>query len=537
MMLKHIIIKIGLMTAGGALYPACLTAQKQNVGFDFRYIKHSNAWLTSENAAGLDNLKTDKASFAEAYFNKNNGRFINYHQPDNSYSYGALTESFVRLNDRIVFYGMVNYDKFTGKHMGGSTFIDPYYNPFNIVEYADSTAGTKEMETYHLTGAISAYVWKDLLIGLKIDYKTTSYFKTKDLRHTNDLMDMGVTAGFKYKFGSVADAGINYYYRRTTESIGFKSYGNTDQQFNSLIDFGAFLGRQERFGDSGYTDKDDTKPFFNKFNGASVQIELFPDRHTRFFNELGLRHRTGYYGKRSTTSVIYTEHQAHIYRYKGVMSHESAQSLHLIGLELEHESLQNFENAYRKETSSTGNASIIYYGQNKMLDKTTSFASLTYTGNLRVEDNNPTWVLNAGASLRSKELTSIVYPSFRKQLVNQLLGQASVTRNLKRQNHQLGFTGGCGYAVGNGTDKEDGEYGTSDSKSSAVSLNHYLYREFEYLTAAQLSGNIGFRYTRLWMPNLIKIYGEINYQHTRAFSVKYIGDTFGCLAIKLGCTF
>jgi hypothetical protein len=531
----RMICKIVPILVGGVLYSASLIAQNPEAWFDFGYIKNANAWLTSENAAGLNSLQVDKASVAEVYFNKSNGEFINYYQSDNSYTFGGLTESFFRLNKKTVLYGKINYTNFSGKHMGGSAFIDPYYNPFDIVEFADSTAGDKEMETYHLAGALSMQVWRDLILGARIDYKTASYFKTKDLRHTNDLMDLSVTAGLRYRISPGADAGMNYFYRRSTEGIEFRSFGNTDEPFNSLISFGSFLGRQERFGESGYTDATSNIPLFNEFQGLSLQLEISLCADLRFFNELGLKWRDGYYGERSSTSVTFTEHSSDIYQYRGVFSLEKNSSLHLLEINLEQESLENFENAYRKETIPGGSTTIVYYGETRMLDRKMFLVSAGYTGNLQVKNNNPAWVLKANAAFSDREQTVSVYPDYRKQTINQFHVEVSARRNMIRRDHMYSLYLGSGYASGGGTEQHDGKYGSGES--SAVSLDRYLHREYEYLTAPRVMGNAGFRYTRL-MANSMKIYGDVRYSFTKAASIDHLeGDTFQNLSLTVGCTF
>lgn len=529
------IYKMWLIPAAGVLYSASLMAQPQSNWTDFGYIKHSDAWLTSENASGLNNLKIGKISLAEAFFNKSDGKFINFYQSGNSYTFGGRTESFFRLNEKVVFYGKMDYSDFSGKNMGGSTLIDPYYNSFDIVEYADSTAGTKKMETYGFNGALSVHLWHGILLGLKADYKTISYFKTRDLRHANDLMDLSVTAGIRYRLKKIVDAGMNYYYRKTTENTSYESIGKTDQQFNSLISFGSFFGRQERFSDEGYTGEDDNNPFFNKFHGVSLQLDILPGRNLHFFNELSVKLRDGYFGKHSSTSVMYTRNEGDIFQYRGLISLARNKALHQLELKLAQENRANYEKAYREETSTAGNKTTVYYGETKVLNGTFLNASAGYTGNLQVSGNNPGWVVNAGACFYQKDQTVIIYPDYRKQTINQLMADASIQRNSIHQNNMYSFRFGGAYGWGSGTEKEDGSY-SSGSVGSADALDRYLYREYEYFTSSRVTGKAGFRYSRMMRKNL-RVYGDIQYTYTRAFSIEHIGDTFGQLAVGIGCLF
>ena len=72
---------------------------------DFEFIRSSSPWLSSRNAAGLGTMPTDRATVVEGVFTKENGALIGNAGSDNSYKAGAQTESYLRISDRIVFYG------------------------------------------------------------------------------------------------------------------------------------------------------------------------------------------------------------------------------------------------------------------------------------------------------------------------------------------------------------------------------------------------------------------------------------------------
>jgi len=533
-MIKEIYITLTwLLVIGGILLSRELQAQEQINWTDFDYVRTSSSWIISENAAGLDKLNTEKISFIEAFYNKENGDFINYYQSDNSYSYGALTESFYRLN-KVVFYGKMYYSNFSGKNMCGSSVLDPYFTPFDIVEFADSTAGKKKMETYHLTGALSLPIYKKLMLGLKADYKTISYYKIKDLRHTNDIMNLETTAGLSYSFEKIADIGVNYYFRKRTENTRYQAEGNTDQQFNSLISYGSFFGTQESFGTEGMTGDDGNNPFVDFIHGASFQIDLFPEKNIHFFNEVGMKWRSGYFGQKSSVNIQYTEHEANIFHYKGVISLRRIQTLHQLSINFDREDLLNFENSYKKSTTEGGNTTIVYYGQNQVLDRALSKASFVYTGNINVTDNNPEWVINAGVSVWRRDQMATFYPYYRKQDVKQVLATASLKKNIIRKNNMYTVALGGTYGSGSGFEKEDGSY--ANASKSYATLDRYLYREYEYLTAGRASGNIEFRYTKAF-PGNFRIFAGMKYDYTKAFDVSYIGDSFGKLAVNVGYIF
>ena len=534
-MIKKIYI-IWLILAGGGLCSADLFAQQPNNWIDFNYIKKLNAWLTCENAAGLDQLTVKKTSYIEAFLNKGDGDFINYYQSNNSYSFGGLTESFYRFKN-IVFYGKVDYSSFTGKNMGGSSLLDPYFSPFDIVEYADSTAGDKKMETYHLIGAMSFPICRKILLGVKADYKTVSYYKTKDLRHTNDLMDINVTAGIRYQYKNIVDIGFNYYFRRRVEGIAYQSEGNTDQQFNSLVSYGSFMGEQESYSSNGegFSRGTSQKPIVDYIHGPTVQLDLFPKSTIHFFNEFSLKWRDGYFGKKSSVNIRYTDHEADILKYRGEILYKKANALHQLAIFIKQENLTNYKNSYKSETeTSSGNTTIKYYGKTEVLDRTLIESSILYTGNLKIDNNNPIWVLKTGCSFWSREQVASVYPIYRKQDINQILVKASVKRNIIHDDNMFSITFGGIYGFGNGTAKKDGYYSSGDP--DYATLDRYLYREYEYLTTSRIAGNIGFRYTKAF-PQNYRLYGDVKYSYTKAFDVSSVGDYATRLRVSVGYIF
>ena len=102
--------------------------------YEFEFIRNTNPWLISDNAAGLGTLQVPRTSFVEAYFDKDDGGLIPVEGSDNSLEAGALTESYVRISDRIAFHGKLSYSYFQGKNMNGHYLMDPSYNPINFLE-------------------------------------------------------------------------------------------------------------------------------------------------------------------------------------------------------------------------------------------------------------------------------------------------------------------------------------------------------------------------------------------------------------------
>jgi hypothetical protein len=527
-------IQLRIIMVCVALSCANLSAMSQLT--DYGYMSAKTSWLVSENPTGINALDTAKISLVEIELNKGNGKFKNYHESDNCYEYGILTESYYRLSPKTVVYGKIVYSNFEGKNMGASTSINPYYNPFDIVEFADSTAGTKKKETYYLVGTLSTKLNNHFLLGLHVDYKNISYYKIKDLRHTNDFMDLNVKGGLQYIFSKNLETGIHYAYSRSTEGISFQSVGDKDQQFNSLISYGAFFGQQERFGESGYTQSADNKPYFNEYHTVGWQVNLFPRRKISVYNEVSASLRSGYYGKNSSTSVLYTEHKATLLHYKTIVSLKTQTALHKLQLDCNTENLENNVNIFKEETTAGGNTVTVYYGQNKVLERTTTDLTFGYTGNFGIKDNNPSWEAKAMINSRFNNKTVTIYPAYRKQAINEYTATLTAGKNVFSGNSTYtGFLEAT-YAFGTGYAAKDAKYDNSSS-TSVVSIDRYLYREYEYLTAKRMNGKAGFRYTKALPAMKLKLFTELAYGYTQAFSVNYIGNTYGEISAKVGCQF
>ncbi|NDV68503.1 DUF6850 family outer membrane beta-barrel protein [Dysgonomonas sp. 25] len=532
-----------LMLLGGVLCSANMAAQNDSIRWqDFSFIKQSDIRLTGYNAAGMKHLPIDYISSAAINATKQNGDFINYHQSEDNYTLGAQVESFYRLNPQIVFYGKVSYNYFEGKNMGGSAFINPYDNPFDIVEFADTTRGNKELENYHLTGAISADVYKGLTLGAKVDYRAANYAKTKDLRHKNKLMDLQATAGASYPLSKSVEIGANYYYRRTTEELTFKAYGTTDRIYTPLISYGAFFGVLETYQENagqGYTQAGRSNPMFNEFHGGSLQANVHLNNGISFLNEATYKSRDGYYGRKSSSTIVYSEHSARIWEYRGMLSFAQKRNKHVLEVNIDNEQLDNYENIYEKQTvPGEGSTSIIvYHGNLKVGDKETFNARAQYTGYLGIEDYNPAWVVSAGAQFWQRRQTASLYPYYRKQTIRYTRFNLQAERNIVNGLNMYSFLLGASYQTGSGTPKNDGLYATpSETTPKSSDLN--LYREYEYLTNNQIRSDIGFRYSRLLKHIGVKGYASLRYSLSKASDVQYLnGDKLNELTFSVGCTF
>ena len=142
----------------------------------------------------------------------------------------------------------MDYDNFAVKNMLGSVFINPERKPFDLSEDSLTNPGNKHRDTYNLVGAVGIDLWRGLAVGAKVDYTAANYAKYKDLRHRNSLMQLNLSLGIAAPIGKKWMLGANYIYGRSTESLRFVTYGKTEKVYKTLVDYGAFTGEVEQFG-------------------------------------------------------------------------------------------------------------------------------------------------------------------------------------------------------------------------------------------------------------------------------------------------
>ncbi|MNK00629.1 hypothetical protein D3C87_184180 [compost metagenome] len=527
-----------VLIIGGVFCSANLAAQQLDSTFvDINYVRRQSAWINSKNAAGLKHFNLSKLSNAEVFFDKSNGDFKNFHQSNDSYEYGLNTNSIYRLNDKIVFEGAISYQNFKGENMGGSTFIDPYKNPFDIVELDDNNKGIKRKETYGLHGAISVQMASKFSIGGRINYQAANFAKAKDLRHINKLLDMDLSAGGIYKINDLIEVGATYNYERRIESTFFKAYGNFQRGFSSLISFGSFFGTLETFGESGYTQENATRPLTNFSHGFSLQLNLQLNNNTHFFNEFTYSKPKGYFGEKGTVSYVFTEHAAESYNYYGVFVISKGKNEYQISLSANYGNLSNQENVYRRETTPGGVSRIVYYGKRDVLEKQDLDVDLAYVLFKDIQNYNPKWKIELNANYFRRQQTTTVYPFYRDQTINSYNANVHLKRNIVKAKQMYSFALCLGYGSGSGIAKYDGLYvPPSSSQAAPASMDLYLYQEFEYFTKPRVMADISLQYTKKLKQNIAP-YAKLSYNYTKAFDTQFLGSNFGIAGASVGCNF
>lgn len=503
---------------------------------DYDYVKSSEAWLSSKNAAGLKRLPVDGVSRAGIRSRFCNGGFVNYNESDKSFIYGLSTESFLRAGNSIVFSGSVSYDAETFESMSGSVFMNPSDNLFDILD-DEQYPGVKKKEMYRLKGGIAWSATPRLTIGTNLGYESGNYAKMKDLRHVNSLLDLDFAPGFSYYLGRRMLVGLNLAYRRRVESVGFQQSGQSSVSYNSLVSFGNFYGQKQVFSDGNYN-APTSQPLFDEYLGSDLQFSFEPLQGLKIFNELSYRDRSGYYGIRSSKSIVFSEHKGRLLGLSGEASYTVGNDAHRLEYIFQYSDGNNNQNVYSHVNDpETGNTVIKYSGSNEAGRKSVMIASVAYTFDKNIASFLPRWELTAAASFWNRHTKASVYPFYRNQDLSQLRFDFLGKHNLVRGSNRFSTHIGASVAKGGGEMYVDGFYTQpSSSQKEPSSSAYFLKREYEYLTAARTEGSAIFEYSRT-LNKSVAAYVSINCLYLHAFAIESIGADRIEACISIGTRF
>ncbi len=501
----------------------------------FEALRDTTPWLQSQNAAGLTALPEGvSSSYAEAYFQKDNGGWGEYHDSPDSYEFGARTASYYRVNSRLVMSGHVGYANFKGQDMTGSVWLNPNDQPFDIVEMDSQYAGTKNREQYNLMGALGFEWGQGLSIGASVDFTSANNAKRRDLRSQNKLMDLNASGGVLWSRDFI-QIGLSYTYRRTLEELLFKTYGTTGTFYASLIDYGASFGVSEYSDANGLTDEDEERPMLSTRHKVGMQVGLSLDA-LKWYNEGSLEWREGYYGKRSLYTPVFMEHSGNAWSYQGRLVWQQKHTL-MYGISGTH--LENWQNLYSYVNQGGGLNEYLYYGQLKTRGQRTLLAQIGYKyyGNA--------WIHQLKAGYHERRLTASMYPSYRRQKIQYTHVNLASRRLWYSGPHDWSAELQLGYQKGGGTMAEDGYYGGTSGdtgveliRTSLTTLPAALQQNYDYLTASQGCVGLNLLYGRNLYARQLRVFALLSARYQQAWSVSEdVENHHQTISLTVGCTF
>lgn len=516
---------------------------------DFKFITNTDPWLASYNVAGLSRFQHKNISIATLSLdNGQQGRLEQnlYQRFSSGEELGTVNRqlsinisSIYRLNSKIVVSGMVGYDNFTGKDMSGSAFFPTNRLPFDIVEDSLTHAGDKHRDTYRLMGAISWDIYRGIAIGGKFDFTAANMAKYRDLRHKTKLMDITATAGLYIPFNPIA-LGVNYSYRRNTQSLIFSTYAENNQEFSSFINYGPWIGKIEPFSDNGFTNSSREQPLVDEYHGLGMEASWKISPKLSWFNELGMEYRKGYFGRKSPYTAVLTEHHSHKYYYHGRLSLDLSHALHMIDVNFDSERLVNDMNTYRSNRNEQGAIFIEYLDPTKSADKAWNNWQVGYTGYYDIKGELPTWTIQVGVKGRKRKQTGYDYPYLRRQNLKREEGYINLTYNIGWKHGVLAVDLGTTYSKGRGDVNEDVTFITpSDKQMGFPTMEPLMYRDYISFTAPQYNINGGLKYAFVFPHTNMKTYVGLyaNYRHINGEQDYMLGKAWTTAMIKIGCEF
>lgn len=531
--------------SGALLVLSSLEAQAQTVKTDsllmrdFSYVMHSDPWLMGNNPSALIRFGSSTLSEATVSMTVGNGGFVNYDQSPHTLTFGASAESVYRLSPRTVVYGRMSYQNESSSNMAGSAFLNTYHLPFDIVEDSLTNEGDEHRDTYHLKGGVGVDIWHGWSVGASFDFTAANLAKYKDLRHQNKAMDLTFSAGFYLPLGHVS-LGANYLYRRSTENIRFKVYGQSDKVYKSLIAYANFMGQVEQFTTNGYTGSNNEQPLFSARHGACVQLDWRITPQWQWYHSMMAQYRSGYYGRESAYTITYMRHHSHIYTYQSRLSYRLPTSLHRMDVSISAERLENNQNAYLETLNEQGASQYEYFGAVKTGDKLWVDTHIGYTGDMGIDYELPRWTVATGVNIGHRKQTGYRYPYYRRQRLNQVQGYIDACHRIRLRQGILQAGLQFAYQKGSGDVYEDLTFAEPSAQQTAPpSMDAYLYRDYEYYTAPQVKVGAALKYSFIFPQTRMKTYVEGKCTYLKAYNTDaYLkGDAYTTVMLIVGVDF
>ncbi len=531
--------------SGALLVLSSLEAQAQTVKTDsllmrdFSYVMQSDPWLMGNNPSALTRFGSSTLSEAIVSMTVGNGGFVNYDQSPHTLTFGASAESVYRLSPRTVVYGRMSYQNESSSNMAGSAFLNTYHLPFDIVEDSLTNEGDEHRDTYHLKGGVGVDIWHGWSVGASFDFTAANLAKYKDLRHQNKAMDLTFSAGFYLPLGHVS-LGANYLYRRSTENIRFKVYGQSDKVYKSLIAYANFMGQVEQFTTNGYTGSNNEQPLFSARHGACVQLDWRITPQWQWYHSMMAQYRSGYYGRESAYTITYMRHHSHIYTYQSRLSYRLPTSLHRMDVSISAERLENNQNAYLETLNEQGASQYEYFGAVKTGDKLWVDTHIGYTGDMGIDYELPRWTVATGVNIGHRKQTGYRYPYYRRQRLNQVQGYIDACHRIRLRQGVLQAGLQFAYQKGSGDVYEDLTFVEPSAQQTAPpSMDAYLYRDYEYYTAPQVKVGAALKYSFIFPQTRMKTYVEGKCTYLKAYNTDaYLkGDAYTTVMLIVGVDF
>ena len=451
----------------------------------------------STNASLLPILSVGTHSDASAGYSRPSGDLHDYNEAGSADSYAVSARSIYRLSDRVSLRGGASYTSTRYHSIAGSAFIDSDDAPFDLIEYTADREGLKTFEKYVIEGHVGYLATDRLSVGAGLYFSSANIAKHRDVRHKNNRLDMTASAGLSYRINSALTLGANYIYRRAVEGVEFGTYGASDNTvYRTMINYGAFYGITEAYGQNGYTSDNDDKPLVDNRHGAGIQALWTPAAGTTFTAEARWLSRSGFYGERSPYTVVYSNHSGNTAAIDLAMTIARGKARHAAAISATSDMVTNRENIYRTGDNGSGVTDVTYYGDNEVGKRHTIDAEASYTYYSDLSRGWSPWTVSASWHSRRRDEKGTVYP-YRRQLVTTTHDAAlSAARAWARGKNLFAVSLEGTLQCGSVSTPTIEIIGSASSSSPAVTHDRYEQQHADYIGSTRPGGCLAASWTR-----------------------------------------
>lgn len=459
--LSHCMNKVA--PAAAAMLLSALAAGAQTLPYD--RVVRDNVWLVGTNPAGLRDTRTADISDVALYGGAETGGFRRSWESPTPWRAGAAARTVKHL-DRFSMKGGFSFEQMSGPDMCGSMSVRPGYYPLDVLEF---TPGRKTRQTYAFEGSISVDLKGGWRLGAGMDFTSANYAKRKDLRHTDYLLDMTVTPGLSYTVPSGGISfGLNYIYRKNSESITAEQVGTGESSYYAFLDKGLMYGKYEVWTGSGvHLDEAGVQGFPQKeqFHGLGLQVSA-----AGYYFDIEYLRGNGSAGEKQSVWYRFPSHNVNI-RFAENFSWGSRR---VFFREYFSWRLQTNDETVLDKVVSGGVTTTEEYGSNRI------FSREAWTERLELTVARTGFEYLVAVDMGSRfAVASQMYPYITES--DLFTARFSVSPTWYRDKYDFGFTAGFGYGTSAETDRMAAE--DSGVLTQPFRLQDYYDRELQYDTA------------------------------------------------------
>lgn len=490
-------------------------------------IRSKSGWLVSDNAAGLI-FNHASLSTADVSYDFEKGGLRNVGDAQRTHKMGVQSESYQRWN-RLSFYGKLGYDYTAGAGRNWAGNTDLYTSPMNL---GDSVPGNTRNETYSLKAGV-AYQMGNWVIGVQGEYENQSLAKRRDARNKTTYMHLSIRPGVMFT-SKVVDAGLNFTYERTTETVNYQSFGTNEQAIPVYLFEGLWFYTTQ-LASSG----SNSNPYQYKGSeyGGAAQFELKFSPRVRLFNQF-----SAMYDKMERYLRDKDEHLGDndrlTYRYLGVLNVAGHCVDQRLSVDASWGDLLKYNNIQELAVDPVNNQTFYkQYGRFLKFSQKQRSVDADYKLYVKRNEWSSSWIVDVAYNYYKTESEYTIAPARYNQDVHFSKLMLGVTKNFRFDSRNwLDVTARGGYTFGGGNqlEKTCPEGVQIDNENYRADL---LAQEYAFLTNDRLNGEAGLRYTHYFPAKKIGLYVDLKGRAAWARSGLMDGSRRGGVFAAVGLNF